>query len=74
MSDRTLRRQDEATAVGIFEDGHLVRVVPDGVEAYDLRDQLADERGVPRGRYEVLKQCPEHPNVSAVDCLDCDPE
>jgi hypothetical protein len=64
-----------ATAgLGIFQDGLLIEAVPDGFDterAYAFRDQLADKHGVGRDRYEVLIRCPNHPDVSVVDCLDC---
>ncbi|MCW6003820.1 hypothetical protein K1W54_04385 [Micromonospora sp. CPCC 205371] len=74
--NRSIGHQDAADSLGIFQDGLLIEAVPDDDNwgnAYDLRDQLADAHGVDRARYEVLKRCPEHPDVSAVDCIDCVP-
>jgi hypothetical protein len=74
MSDDTIRRQDAGRSLGIFRDGRLIEVAPDDLDAaYALRDRLATRHGVPRDEYEVLKQCPDHPDASAVDCLDCEP-
>lgn len=62
------------TPLGVFQDGRLIEVAPDDLtKAYELRDRLADEHGVRRDQYEVLRQCPTHPYVSLVDCLDCEP-
>lgn len=64
-----------ASGLGVFRDGLLVEAIPEGYDtqqAYALRDQLADAHDVDRAQYEVLIRCPEHPDVSAVDCLDCE--
>jgi len=57
-------------ALGIFRNGALVAEAPGNSDAaYELRSAL-------EARYpgcEVLARCPNHPNVSAVDCLDCWP-
>lgn len=72
--NRSIEHQDAAGELGILQDGLLIAAAPDDAgEAYNLRDRLADEHGVDRARYEVLKRCPEHPDVSAVDCTDCVP-
>lgn len=73
MSTDPFWRQDNGGPLGIFKDGRLIQLVPDGIkDAYAFRDRLALRHRVPDGSYEVLKSCAEHPDVSAVDCLDCD--
>ena len=75
MSDATIRRQDAGGPLGVFRDGRLIALPPkdNTAVAYEFRDQLATEHGVDVSDYEVLKSCPDHPDVSAVDCLDCEP-
>jgi len=62
--------------LGVFLDDQLVATVAANKpwsDAYDLRDRHATENGLAITRYEVLKLCPVHPNVSAVDCDTCVP-
>jgi hypothetical protein len=60
--------------LGIFRDGRKVADAPeDPTLAYELRERVAAEYG-DGASYEVLQQCRDHPDVSQVDCLDCDPD
>lgn len=75
MAD-SIRHQDASGAVsplGVFRDGHLMRVVPRGDRYGDVtREQFRAELGdVP---LEVLVICRNHPDTAAVDCLICVPE
>lgn len=58
--------------LSIFHAGRRIALAGDDFDdACQMRDQLADRDGVPAHEYEVLAQCPAHPEVAAVDCLDC---
>jgi hypothetical protein len=78
VSDRTLRRQDEAnTPFGIFRNDRRVAAEFDGTNldgAYAALVRVAAEQGRPTYEYEILQICPVHPDASVVDCLECDPE
>lgn len=74
--------------LGIFRSGTLVEAVApdlairaDGTRgreqitrAYDRMHDLAALAGPPglANGYEVLRICPNHPERSIVDCIDCD--
>ncbi len=65
-----MRFQDDAGPLGIFHNGVMIAEVSGNTDAaYALLAELApDHPGC-----EVLAQCPNHPGVAAVDCLDCWP-
>lgn len=78
-SEAVSRRQDVGTRVGVFRDGRLIGYPVNTADpyaddgAYALRDWLAAVNRVDRGLYEVLRGCPNHPDVPIVDCTDCVP-
>jgi hypothetical protein len=75
--DRSFEHQNTAPGdLGVFLDEELVGTVTANQpwsDAYVLRDRHAAEHGIAANRYEVLKLCPVHPDVSAVDCDACVP-
>lgn len=73
----SIERQDASAhmPLGVFLNGQLIGTVNHLDDPYGevAVKRIAAERGIePRG-FEVLTLCHLHPNVSAVDCLDCEP-
>jgi hypothetical protein len=82
MSSESIHRQDASghMPLGVCHNGRVIDLVPacadylseKGIAA--LRGATAAEIGVSPELLEILVVCHLHPQSSAVDCIDCEPE
>lgn len=75
----SLENQDRALEVAAFSGGFRVasqdELTCDGLLTEEQgRDRLAGLLGCAPQEIEILKACPDHPQVPAVDCLICAPD